>query len=439
MLVQINKRQREIDEASTELKKLNEELEERVNRRTTELQKINSELSIAEKAHRDSEQRLHDILNYAPILVYINDLEGRYTFVNKEFERLMDLSYHEVINKTDLELFPRDRAERNIAQNKKVIETRQATICENASQKKDGTHYFVDILFPITDSNNNIYATSGWTIDITDRKKVEEKLEKEKYLLQTLLDNLPDRIYFKDLNSHFIRINKSLAKMFGLNDPSEAVGKTDFDFFAEDHARPAFEDEQKIIKTGQALIGKEEKETWSADSSETWVITTKMPLRDLENQIIGTFGISTNITDIKKAEEAQERAIKASNTIIDSIPIPMSVTRISDGKSLRPNKAMAEFHGLTIDEVKETKANDWYANPDERIKLMNELMATRFVWNREVQFKRYKTGEVRNTIISYVPINYDGEDCIVGSFLDITDIKKLKQNWHLLLKPQKLL
>jgi two-component system, sensor histidine kinase and response regulator len=297
MLIQINRRQIEIDTASNELKKLNEELEDRVNRRTYELQKSNQELSIAEKAHKDSEQRLNDILNYAPILVYITDLEGRYIFVNKEFERLSGFSADEVINKTDLELFPKERAERNIAQNKKVIETRRVSTFENASQKKDGMHYFVDVLFPITDSDNNVYATSGWTIDITDRKK---------------------------------------------------------------------------------------------------------------------------------SEDALALALKSADTIIDSIPIPMSVTRISDGKSLRPNKAMAEFHGLTIDELKETKAKDWYANPDERLKLMNELVATGFVWNREVHFKRYKTGEVRDTIVSYVPIIYEGENCLVGSFLDISDIKKVE-------------
>ncbi len=181
----INEMFEQIDKATYDLRKLNEELEERVNLRTGELKKTNQELILAEKAQRDSEQRLRDILNRAPILVYINDLEGRYIFVNKEFEKLMGLPYDQVINKTDLELFPRERAERNIVQNKKVIETLQVNIFENSSQKKDETHYFVDILFPITDSNNRIYATSGWTIDITDRKKSEDALKKAKEMAES--------------------------------------------------------------------------------------------------------------------------------------------------------------------------------------------------------------------------------------------------------------
>ena len=180
MFEQIEKQQKEVENVTSDLRNLNEELEERVSLRTNELEKSNRELLNAEIAIKESEQRLKDILNYAPILVYINDLEGRYIFVNKEFERLMELSADEVINKTDAELFPRERAERNIAQNKKVIETRQAQIYENESQKKDGMHYFVDVLFPIADSNNQIYATSGWTIDITERKIAEDALKKAK-------------------------------------------------------------------------------------------------------------------------------------------------------------------------------------------------------------------------------------------------------------------
>lgn len=192
----------------TERKKTDEELgqyrknlEEMVMNRTLELQKSNDELSLAKKAIEDvnkellkeievrkltqeelslSERRHEDILNYAPILVYINDVEGRYIFVNKEFERVMGLSLDEVINKTDLELFPPHRADRNVAQNKKVISTRQAQLFENASQKKDGTHHFVDILFPIFDSHVNITATCGWSIDITERKKNEEVLKDAK-------------------------------------------------------------------------------------------------------------------------------------------------------------------------------------------------------------------------------------------------------------------
>jgi PAS domain S-box-containing protein len=134
-----------------------------------------------------------------------------------------------------------------------------------------------------------------------DRKKAEMDLMKEQYLIDALLNNLPDHIYFKDLESRFIRINKAHAMFFGLSDPDQAIGKRDFDFFTDEHAQQAFNDEQNIIRTGH-LISLEEKET-HYDHADTWVSTVKLPLCDKDGRIIGTFGISRDITKHKLAEE----------------------------------------------------------------------------------------------------------------------------------------
>jgi PAS domain S-box-containing protein len=134
-----------------------------------------------------------------------------------------------------------------------------------------------------------------------DRKKAEMDLKKEQYLIDALLNNLPDHIYFKDLESRFIRINKAHAMFFGLSDPDQAIGKRDFDFFTDEHAQQAFNDEQNIIRTGH-LLSLEEKET-HYDHEDTWVSTVKLPLCDKDGRIIGTFGISRDITKHKLAEE----------------------------------------------------------------------------------------------------------------------------------------
>jgi len=121
-------------------------------------------------------------------------------------------------------------------------------------------------------------------------------------MLDALMDNLPDSIYFKDKNSKFIKINKALAERFKIKDPNEAVGKNDFDFFSKEHAEKAFQDEQNIIKSGESVVDIEEKETWE-DREDKWISTTKMCLHNEEGKIIGTFGISRDITYRKKAEE----------------------------------------------------------------------------------------------------------------------------------------
>jgi two-component system sensor histidine kinase/response regulator len=125
----------------------------------------------------------------------------------------------------------------------------------------------------------------------------------ESDLLLVLMDNVPDAIYFKDLQSRFICINRALALRFGLSDPADAIGKTDFDYFDEQHARQAYQDEQEVIRTGRPLVAREE-----ADGRVTWASTTKLPLRDREGAIIGTFGVSRDITHRKQTEEALRRA-----------------------------------------------------------------------------------------------------------------------------------
>jgi methyl-accepting chemotaxis protein len=117
------------------------------------------------------------------------------------------------------------------------------------------------------------------------------------------MDLLQGQVYFKDLQSRFILINRTQSKSLKLGSPAEAQGKSDFDFFTEEHARPAFADEQEIIRTGRPIVDKEEKETWP-DGRVTWVSTTKMPLRDKDGRTIGTFGFSRDVTESRRMRDA---------------------------------------------------------------------------------------------------------------------------------------
>lgn len=134
-----------------------------------------------------------------------------------------------------------------------------------------------------------------------------DRAQLEHTLLAVFLEYVPDFVYFKDRDSRFLALSASHARYFGCASSDEVIGKTDFDFFAETHARPAFEDEQRIIRTGEGIVGKLEKETWP-DGHVTWVLTSKVPLRDREGSIIGTFGISKDVTASKQMELALEKA-----------------------------------------------------------------------------------------------------------------------------------
>jgi len=128
------------------------------------------------------------------------------------------------------------------------------------------------------------------------------ELAREQYILNCFMDNVPDSIYFKDCDSRFFRLNNSLAAKLGVNDPSLLIGKWDFDFFTEEYARPKYEQEQEILRTGQPFLAFEEP-----DFNGRWALTTKMPLRDEHGEIIGTFGISRDITPLKRAQQQIEQ------------------------------------------------------------------------------------------------------------------------------------
>jgi len=181
--------------------------------------------------------------------------------------------------------------------------------------------------------------------------KVQERrreLEQERYLLHALMDNLPHNIYFKDRQSRFIRINKALANCFRLGNASEALGKTDFDYFTDEHAQQAFADEQEIIRTGVPVIDREEKETWH-DGHTTWATTTKMPLYDDEGRIVGTFGVSRDITAWKQAQEALRTSEMKYRTLFDSSRDAIMVLSPDEGL-LSGNPAAIELFACADEE-----------------------------------------------------------------------------------------
>jgi len=137
-------------------------------------------------------------------------------------------------------------------------------------------------------------------------RETNERLEHERFLLRTLMDNVPERIYFKDRQSRFLRASRAQLRALGLARPEEIIGKSDGDFFSVEHSQQTGEDEQRLMAGGEPIT-KEEKVT-RPDGTATWLLSTKMPLCDQSGSIMGTFGISRDITDRKRAEEAMRQA-----------------------------------------------------------------------------------------------------------------------------------
>ena len=175
-------------------------------------------------------------------------------------------------------------------------------------------------------SNSNKSNISVSRIDKLKSRIAE--LEREKQMFDGLLATIPDKIYFKDKKSRFIRVSSDMKKTIFKSDEDSYIGKTDFDYFTEEHARPAFEDEQEIIRTGVPLVNLEEKETFE-DGSFSWVSTTKVPMYDEKNNITGIVGISRDITAQKLIEEQRKqyrKKLEIAKTETDNI-----LTNVEEG------------------------------------------------------------------------------------------------------------
>ena len=218
-----------------------------------------------------------------------------------------------------------------------------------------------------------------------ERSRSEAQLARERDLLNTLLDNIPDRIYFKDRKSRFIRINRSLMTLFGLDGPEKAYGHTDADFYGPEHAQEALNDELHVMETGEPVVNKIESETLY-DGTRAWSLTTKLPLRDRSGTIVGTCGISREITDLKEMESALENERNLLRAVIDNVP-DLIFLKDAEGRYLLDNVAHMHWLGASDRaEIIGRTAFDFF--PDETARAFAEadqqvLLSGQPVVNRE--------------------------------------------------------
>ena len=243
------------------------------------------------------------LVDSLPICLLIKDTNGRRLYANPAYLRYRRTTAEELIGKTDHELFRREIADRFRLDDQRVIRSGRAIHGVEKSQSASGkTHWVERFKCPLRDAAGEICGIQLLFWDVTARVRAEHVRDQERQWLQTLLDNMPDSIYFKNRDSQFIRVGAGMAKKFGLPSSDALIGLSDADMFSPEHAQAAREDELRIIETGVPIVNRVERETWP-DRDDTWCTSTKLPLRDADGQIIGTFGISRDITEIKKAQD----------------------------------------------------------------------------------------------------------------------------------------
>ncbi|MDX9696324.1 MAG: PAS domain S-box protein [Bacteroidales bacterium] len=321
--------------------------------RTWGSQTDNTARKKTEKDLKESEEKYRTIIEAFPDIIMISDLDSNIIFANQMLEKITGITTDDysnpkrkahihpedakLVSDSIQELFETGKTHTPIIENrfidswgnlhwfsgiisrleinnKPYIQTITRDITEKKNIEQELDNYRKHLEFLVQERTDELAAANEELTSINDEllnqreeleavlkdlQIVQEQLFEEKRMVDSLMDNIPDAIYFKDIDSRFIKVSKCMDSKEGVKE--SLIGKTDFDLFTMEHAQPAFDIEQEIIKTGTSVIDLVEKETWK-DGKVTYASTTKMPLRDASGKIIGTFGISRDITKMIQLE-----------------------------------------------------------------------------------------------------------------------------------------
>ena len=173
----------------------------------------------------------------------------------------------------------------------------------------------------------------------------ERSEQVDSILLKQLIHIIPDPVFFKDRNGRFLATNPAIARHFRVDDPALLIGRSDFDFFAPAHAQAAYADEMEVMRTDRPIAAKLEKETYD-EGNPTWCLTWKAPLHDKAGRIIGTFGFSRDVTELKTTEEALATKRGLLDVLLAGIPDPVFI-KDRESRFLLANPAIAKMMGST--------------------------------------------------------------------------------------------
>ncbi len=328
-----------------------------------------SKRKFAERDLADERGLIDLVLDNVPVNVYFKDKESRFVRANvATAERMGAGTVAELIGKTDHEFFDPEHAD---AAREKELEIMATGVGQEEKLEHEiweggkdswvlvtnkiwhGMEGEVRGTFGVTHDVTELMVTQGNLVRVAEQlQRVNQDISEERHLLRLVIDNIPMFVYFKDVNSRFVLVNKGMSDLVGVSTPDEVVGMHDRDFFTQDLFEASGGDERRIMETGQPVIKKLEKLSWK-DQHVTWCLTSKFPWRGPEGDLLGTFGVSGDVTKLvetrNKLSEITEALAKQNEAMEDELRLAREIQQAAVPKSLPTvsrGGMKADFHHI---------------------------------------------------------------------------------------------
>ena len=313
---------------------------------------IGRDITLRKRAEESAQHErilLRTLIDNLPDGIFVKDAQGRKTLSNPADVRQMGArSETEVLGKTDFDLYSKDIAARFWADDQAVLLSAQPVLNrEEYYYNAQGEQcWLLTSKLPFRNERGQVVGLLGIAHDITLRKRAEEAAQRERILLRTLIDHLPDAVYVKDRACRKTVANRADLHNIGRPTEADVLGKTDFDLFPQETAARFYADDQTVIRTGQPVLHREEF-FYDAKGEQRWLLTSKIPLRDERNEIIGLVGVGHDITQRKRAEER----LRLLSRTIEQCPASILITD-PRGCIEYANPKFTEVTGYTLEEVR---------------------------------------------------------------------------------------